>query len=561
MSAAPDYRGEFFNIASYLPYMAARPEMAHKRAVVFPEGRDAAGRVTYSHLTFAQLDRECDRYADGLQKLGLGKGTRTLLMLRPGLEFIALAFALFKLGAVPIMIDPGMGRLNLLKCVAEVEPEAVIGIPLAHAVRTIFAKYFRSVRFNVTAGKRWFWGGLTLDAIRSRGRAPFECRQTRGCDPAAILFTTGSTGPAKGVLYEHSMFGAQVELLKKAYGFREDEIELPAFPLFALFNVALGITCVIPDMDPTKPAKVNPERIVEAVENQGITNTFGSPAIWNRVSDHCNEKNIKLGTVKRILIAGAPVSGELIGRVKSMLPTGGDVHTPYGATESLPLCSISGNEVVGDTWPRSREGAGYCVGRPIEGIEIRIMKIDDGPVAVWDASLELARGEIGEIIASGPVVTKEYFRNPRATALAKIKEGARVWHRMGDVGYLDGAGRLWFCGRKNHRVVAGGRTFFSIRCEAIFNNHPDVFRSALAGTGNAPDQTPVMVIEPRPGKFPLNAADREKFVEGLLALGKRSDLTRGIDRVLFIEKMPVDIRHNAKIFREKLSAWAEKEMK
>ncbi len=551
----PDYKNEIFNIAAYLPYMAEL--MPHKRAVVFPAGRDAAGRVTYSHLTFSQMNDECDRYADGLSKYGMGKGTKTLLMVKPSLEFITLTFALFKIGAVPILIDPGMGPMNMLKCISQVEPEAVIGIPVAQAVRAIFRWYFRKVKYNVTVGKRIFWGGLTLDKIREKGSVNYKMCETRGSDPAAILFTSGSTGPAKGVLYEHKMFGAQVSLLNEAYKFNENEMELPAFPLFALFNVALGITCVIPDMDPTKPASVKPENIVEGVLNQGITNTFGSPAIWNRVSNYCSSKNIKLNSIKRILIAGAPVSGELVGRVKKMLGDNADVHTPYGATESLPLCSISGNEICGETWAKTQKGEGICVGKPIKGIDARIIKITEEPLPRWEDALLKRTGEIGEIVVSGPVVTKEYYNNARATALSKIYDGSRTWHRMGDVGYLDDRGRLWFCGRKDHRVVSGEKIYFTIKCEAIFNNHPDVFRSALVGCGEKLYQQPVIVIELKDAKILKDENRVEKIRVELEKMGKDSELTKDIQNILFIEKMPVDIRHNAKIFREKLSVWAE----
>lgn len=551
----PDYRNEQFNIASYLPYMAEK--MPHKRAVIYPAGRDRSGRVAYTHLTFQQLNEECDRYADGLYKYGIRKGVKTLLMVRPSLEFIALAFALFKTGAVPILIDPGMGIMNVLKCVAGVCPEAVIAVPEVHAAKSILRWYFRSVKYSVTVGKNWFWRGLTLDKIRKHGRAPFNYVETAGGDPAAILFTSGSTGPAKGVLYEHRMFGAQVALLKQAYKFEENEMELPGFPLFALFNVALGMSCCIPDMDPTKPAQVDPAKITEAIINQGVTNTFGSPAIWNRVADYCNERNIKLNSIKRILIAGAPVSGELIGRVKKMLPDTADVHTPYGATESLPLCNICGADILRKGWPLTQKGAGILVGKPVAPNAVRIIKITDGPVEKLDGSIMLKPGAIGEIIATGPIVTKEYYANHKATALAKIKDGDNFWHRMGDAGYIDDDGDLWFCGRKDHRVESsGGKVYFSVKCEAIFNCHPDVFRSALAASGKRPDQTPVIFIEPKPGKFPQTAAEKEAFIKELFKLSKESDMTADINEIIFIGKMPVDVRHNAKIFREKLSAMA-----
>jgi len=552
----PDYRNEKFNIASYLPYMAGI--MPHKRAVIFPAARDKYGRVAYTHFTFAKLDEECDRFADGLYKYGIKKGVRTLLMVRPSLEFIALAFALFKTGAVPILIDPGMGIMNVLKCVAKVGPEAVIAVPEVHAAKSILRWYFKSVKYNVVVGKNYFFRALTLDKIREHGRAPFDFIETRSCDPAAILFTSGSTGPAKGVLYEHGMFGAQVELLKEAYNFGENEIELPGFPLFALFNVALGMSCVIPDMDPTKPAQVDPAKIVEGITDQGVTNSFGSPAIWNRVAAYCDERNIKLNSIKRLLIAGAPVSGELIGRVKKILSESADVHTPYGATESLPLCNICGSDILEKGWEKTRKGAGILVGKPVKPNKVKIIKITGGPIDKLDESIILPPGEIGEIIASGPVVTKEYYGDARATALAKISDGQILWHRMGDAGYIDESGDLWFCGRKDHRVVSGEKIYYSVKCEAIFNCHPGVFRSALAATGKAPDQTPVIFIEPLPDKFPRSDSERELFEKELFELSKKSDLTAEINKIYFIEKMPVDVRHNAKIFREKLSEMASR---
>ena len=550
----PDYKSEKFNIASYLPYMAEI--MPHKRAVIFPAARDKSGRTAYTHLTFAQLNQQCDRYADGFYKYGIKEGVKTLLMVRPSLEFIALSFALFKTGAVPILIDPGMGIMNVLKCVAKAGPEAVVAVPEVHAVKSILRWYFKSVKYNVVVGKNYLFRALTLEQISARGRAPFNYIKTRPCDPAAILFTSGSTGPAKGVLYEHGAFGAQVELLKQTYNFGEDEIELPGFPLFALFNAALGMSCVIPDMNPAKPAQADPAKIVENITDQGVTSSFGSPAIWNRVADYCNQKNIKLNSIKRILIAGAPVSGDLVGRVKKMLPGSADVYTPYGATESLPLCNVSGCDILSKGWEKTREGAGILVGKPIAPNRVKIIKITDGPIDKLDDSIILPPGEIGEIIASGPIVTKQYYADPKATALSKIIDGPALWHRMGDAGYIDESGDLWFCGRKNHRVVSGGKTYYSVKCEAIFNRHPEVFRSALAASGKAPNQTPVVFIEPARGCYPENEHQRGQFIKELLELSKKSDLTAEINKIYFIKKMPVDVRHNAKISRENLSEMA-----
>lgn len=548
---------ERFNIADHLPRQAR--ERPHQKAVIVPAGRDAATRRLYAHLTYAQLDAECDRYAHGLSAAGLAPGDKVLLMVRPSIEFVALAFALFKMGTLPVLIDPGMGRARLLDCIREVAPGALIGIPLAHAARLLHPGPFKSVKHAFALGGRVPFV-RDLEAACPPTPKPFAGPETTGATPAAILFTSGSTGPAKGVLYTHGMFGAQVGMIRDLYDIRPGEIDLPGLPLFALFDVAFGMTCVIPDLDPSKPAEADPALIVEAVEDQGVTVSFGSPAIWRRVADHCLRLKLRLPSIRRLLMAGAPIPGDLMTKFRSIL-VDGEVHTPYGATESLPVSSIGDPEVLGETWARTREGFGTCVGRPVAGIDLAVIRIVDEPIEAFSRSLEVAPGEIGEIVVSGPPVTREYYGLPEATRAAKILDGDRFWHRIGDVGYVDRRGRLWFCGRKSHRVETEGGPLFTIPCEAIFNRHRDVARSALVGIGERGRQRPVVIIEPRPGKLPRGAAAAERFEAELLAIAAEFEHTRGIATVLFHPAFPVDVRHNAKIFREKLATWAAKELK
>ena len=544
-----------FNVASYLPQMAEKNP--HKQAVVFPQGRDRKGRAAYTHLTFSQLNQLSSRYAQGLQSLDIKQGCRVLLMVRPGLEFVGLTFALFRMGAVPVLIDPGMGISNLLNCIKQVEPEGLVGIPLAHLLKTVRPKYFSSVRYCVTVGKNLFWEGPTLERIKENDCSDFTPVLTKRDDPAAILFTTGSTGPPKGVLYQHGMFAAQVEHIKSRYRITEDDVDMPAFPLFALFSTAIGMTCILPDMDPTKPAKVDPQKIVEAVNNYGVTNSFGSPALWNTVSDYCLKHDIGLPSIKRILMAGAPVPGTLLEKLRKILPPGADAFTPYGATEAMPITSISGQARLTETEEKTKHGAGTCVGVPLEGITIKIIEMTDEAISGWDDNFVLEQGEIGEIVVCGDVVTHEYYHMPHATELAKIIDGDIIWHRMGDIGYFDKHGRLWFCGRKAHRVITAKQIMFSVPCEAIFNQHHRVYRSALVGTGTKDNQRPVIVIEPGHGEWPKYYWERKQFAKDLLEMGRKFVHTRDIKDVLFHKSFPVDIRHNVKISREKLAAWAE----
>ncbi|MFQ5501439.1 MAG: fatty acid CoA ligase family protein, partial [Phycisphaerae bacterium] len=398
-----------------------------------------------------------------------------------------------------------------------------------------------------------------IDAPHRTDR-PFEMAPTRPDDPAAIIFTTGSTGPPKGVLYRHGMFDAQVRILRDHYRIEPGEIDLPTFPLFALFDPALGMTAVIPEMDPTRPAHVDPEKIFEAVRDQKVTHMFGSPALLDRVGRMGEARGVKLPSLRRVISAGAPVPPVTLRRFGSMLDAGAEIFTPYGATEALPVCSIGSREILGETATVSERGGGTCVGRPVPGAELGVIEITDSPIEKWSDDLLLPPGTIGEIVVKGPVVTREYITSDSATRLAKIRDGLAVWHRMGDVGYLDERGRLWFCGRKSHRVVSPGGTLFTVPCEAIFNGHKLVRRSALVGVGKPPSQRPVICVEPERGAGRLSRSRRAGLIRELRDQAAGHDHTKLIETFLIHPSFPVDIRHNAKIFREKLAEWAAYKM-
>jgi acyl-CoA synthetase (AMP-forming)/AMP-acid ligase II len=322
----------------------------------------------------------------------------------------------------------------------------------------------------------------------------------------------------------------------------------------------MGVTAVIPDMDPSRPAQVDPAKIVEASGDWQVTQAFGSPAIWNRVGRYCQDRGIRLPTVRRVLSAGAPVPAEVLERMKACIHPDGDIHTPYGATEALPVASISASEVLGETVQQTRRGAGVCVGHRFPGIQWKVVKIVDGPIGSLDKIEELPVGEIGELIVHGAVVTREYVTRLEANALGKIADGESVWHRMGDAGYLDEQERFWFCGRVAHRVLTAAGPMYTICCEAIFNQHPDVFRSALVGVGPSGRQRPVIVLEPRPGRMPADKRAREAWLMDIRRLGRENRLTAAIDDYLLHPGFPVDIRHNVKIFREKLALWATRQV-
>ena len=563
------------NIAQHLPAMAAgQPDTA---ALLVPRGR-RDGRIDYLALSFAELAEEAAAWQAEFTARGIRRGDRTLVMVRPGLPLIAAVFALFGLGAVPVVIDPGMGLQSFLACVRRSRPRALVGIPLARVISHLFRNAFHSVDVRVAAS-----GSPTA----RRRRAPlisdlkFQVVTSGAAELAAVLFTSGSTGAPKGVRYTHGMFAAQVELIRTTYGITPGERDLPLLPVFALFNPALGMTTVVPELNPARPADVDPAKIIQAIRQEGITSSFGSPTLWAKIARHGEKHGVKLPTLRRVLCAGAPVPPGLCTAMATLLPNG-ELHSPYGATEVLPVSSICAREVIGATAAAALAGRGTCVGRILPGNEVRIIALTDAPLPTLPAARELPAGEIGEIIVRGPTVTTEYDDLPQATAAAKIR-GARtplpetkaraesvtggrgveaegdehaVWHRMGDAGYLDAEGRLWFCGRKAERLTTATGPIFTEQVEPAFTSHPAVRRAALVGIGPAGAQEAAIVIEPADPQVIRDPRAAAQLVAALSRHVRSHAHAAVVKRFHVHHHLHVDVRHNAKIHRLTLARWA-----
>ena len=534
------------NIAAALISQAER--QGGNIAIHYPLAK-RGGQVKYRSATYSELNELSDDYARGLIEYGIGRGVRSALMLTPGLDFFAMFFALFKAGAVPVLIDPGIGIKPLKTCLAEARPEAFIGVTRAQLARKLLG-WAPNVKL-ITAGPKLGWGGLGTRQLRELGHksSGTVLANTQPDEMAALLFTSGSTGIPKGVIYRHRHFIAQVEMLQSAFDIRPGEVDLPTFPPFALFDPAMGMTTVVPYMDPTRPAKADPKILVETIKRYEVSNIFGSPALLNVLARYAESENIQLASVRRVISAGAAMPVATVRRLQKALPGNAEVYTPYGATECLPVASISGSELNQEVEQRTASGEGTCVGRPVTPNDIRIIPVTDKVLDTFADSLELPVGISGEIVVLGPTSTDRYWQRDEQTRLSKITDDqGRIWHRMGDAGYFDTEGRLWYCGRKSQRVVNGTETLFADQVEAIFNVHPEVARTALVGIGHAARQTPVLCVEllNNPGRH-----RRERIRIDLLQIGRNNRATKSIKQVLFHKSFPVDIRHNAKIGREK----------
>ena len=543
----------FCNIAVRLENTARI--LGEKPAIIQAVNRDSHGKFIYERFSFSELNSRIDQTCFKLMESGIEQGMRIILMVPPGIDFFVLTFALFKLGAVPVFIDPGMPKDSLLKCLAEVEAEGFISITKGHLLRRLFRKQFPTLQILICVDKsflpaRWF-GAISLNDL-AISKQPFPHAIKTSSDTAAVLFTSGSTGIPKGTVYTHGMFNSQVDILMSVFHYGYDEVDVPTFPLFALFDVVLGMTAVIPKMDFTKPGFVHPPDILDIIRDFSATHMFGSPALLDRVGSWAKLHNIEMTSIKRVITAGAPVRPDIINTMKSVLPKESDLYTAYGATESLPVAFATGSMILSETAQEYYSGKGTCVGYPVDQVSVRIIKITDAAVSVLADVDYCANYEVGEIMVQGPVVTQEYFRRQEETWKSKVWDDEKgiFWHRMGDCGYLDDSGRLWFCGRKSQRVRCQDNILFTEFVEGVVNGISGVFRSALVGIGPEDREIPVIWLELRKN------ANHNRVREDVATAVRELNLNVSPDRILIKKQFPVDIRHNAKIFREKLKAEA-----
>lgn len=556
MTMKPLFPDDIFNLAD-IALQIARKDPG-RVAIVEPDGRDAKGKRRYRRYSYRELSEKAESLAPGLREIGIQEGTRTVFMAPPSFEAAALGLALTRVGAFKIWIDPSVGYRNVAERLRRIEPEAFVGVPLAHLGRVVFGWGPRIATKAIVVGKSPFPFAKRVASLYRQ--APSEPSQpsVRPEDPAAILYTTGSTGPAKPTLYSHRNYAHVYRIAHQSWRFTEASdipVDMAAFPAFVFIGLSAGGTVVVPPIDFARqgPGDADPEAVLEVVRDCGVQSMFASPALLENLANYAAKRGIRADSLVRIIGGGAPITGDLMGRLLEVMGEGGEVFANYGATEALPTTEMGASEVLKETWEKTQRGHGVCVGRPFPGVEIGIIEIRDGHIdEIGDISM-LKRGEMGEIIVRSPHISEAYFRDDANTKSHKIRDPrGGIWHRIGDAGYLDEEGRLWVVGRVGQRVdLPHDEPLFSLPCEAIFDAHPKVKRSGLVGVRQNGKMVPVICVE-------LNRADDAKggLEAELLQLAKAHPATRKIEHLLFHPSLPVDPRHQSKIERPALARWA-----
>jgi olefin beta-lactone synthetase len=533
----PD-RFVFKNLVSHLAETAKR---SPNQTAIFSASND-----NVTKRNFKELNEDVSQCATYLQAKGLIKGQKALLFVKPGYELTVLAFSAIYLGVIPVIIDPGMGFRSVLSCIRSTKPDILIGVPLVVWMSFFFKNSFKTVHTKIRISKNF----LHQHIFSATSRDCCPQASTKEEELAAIVFTSGSTGTPKGVKYLHKNFNSQVISLQDNFNITHGEIDLATLPIFSLFNPALGVTTVIPIMNPRKPASADARGLVETIKSHGVTTAFASPVIGKKIADYCTRQDELLPSLQRIFLAGAPSPPSLIDDLSKIL-VNGEVIVPYGATEALPVSFAKAKQII-QSQKSILAGEGSYLGNPAPGVSVKIFPSMAPALSARLAEHgELAHGEIGEICVAGDIVTDGYYRMPGASIDARFSYENKTFHRMGDLGYFDHDHCLRFLGRKAECIQTKNGLLETERCEPMINAILCVKKSALIGIGNPKEQEPCMVVEPV--RQDLTEKEKQELTHKIISILSSSFPQFNFMRVFWEQTIPVDARHNAKIHRLSLS--------
>ncbi len=559
MTRCDPFPQDIFNLAGVA--LDVRQRDPERIAVIAPDGRAPDGSRRYRKYTYRELSNDAESVAVGLREIGIAERTRAVFMAPPSYDACVAGLALTRVGATSVWIDPDVGYRNVAERLRRLEIDAFFGVRLAHLGRMFFGWGPRLLSKAVVIGGAGLPGAHSLMSLRRAAPANPAPPAVEPRDAAAIMYTTGSTGPAKPALYEHRNLCHVHRLAHRTWRFDDTPgvpVDMPVFPAFFSVGLSVGGTIVIPPIDYVRqsPATVDARALLEVIRECSVQTLFASPVILENLARLGRDEGATAPSLRTVIGGGAPLYAHVIGPLRAMIGASGEVHADYGATEALPATEMPGREALQETYRATARGAGLCVGRPFDGVELKIVEIVDGPIPTLGHAHELLPGAIGEILVRGPHVSPRYAEDPDSTHKNKVADPAGgVWHRLGDAGYVDDEGRLWCAGRVGHRIELATGPLFPLLCEPIFDAHPRVRRSGLVGVRDHDGtMTPVICVELTDGA--TRGADLAVLRDELLARAARHPAARQVRHLLFHSRLPVDPRHNSKIERPTLARWA-----
>jgi acyl-CoA synthetase (AMP-forming)/AMP-acid ligase II/pimeloyl-ACP methyl ester carboxylesterase len=517
-------------------------------------------RLKYNMLSYSELKARTIQYQRGLISLGMSPGKKIIMLLSPCHDFLAFTYAILACGGVPVFIDSGIGTQKLCECIQKSQAQGVILSSKAQILYLLKRKkIFSGMTIVVNASPVPIGFGANLDFFLNFSAAETQIFKADPNAMAMVAFTSGATGCPKGAIFTNENLAAQLQIFQRHFKLAPEERDLPLLPIFSLYSCALGSAPVFYPISPGKPLDLDPEQVCKAINDLGIRTSFGSPTLWAKIAEFIEVQPTQLSSLRKIFIAGTSVPSKLISILNKVIP-GAEIFTPYGATEALPTTLSPARDLPQIPSLASNGMSGIAIGKILPEVELKIIQIVEGPIFEDSQIQELDFLAIGEIIVSGDNISKSYLLNDAANANNKIiLSSGQIWHRIGDTGYQDSEGNLYYCGRVAHitKSLLSDTTqevLFSEPVELVFNNHIKIRRTALIYLSD--QRKSALAVEPEPKYFPRSLEEYNSFVCDLRELATSTNFTRNIKDFFFFKSFPVDARHNAKIFRDQLGTLA-----
>ena len=539
------------NVISYLAqHVKERPKQAslrwtEPRALAQWDGSLQADLATHE-VNFAELDALIAGTAVGLTEAGIREGDRVILFLPMSLGMYTAMFAIQRIGAIAVFLDSWARRNHLGASAACVKPSAMISHRAAFDLIADVPEFAdMSIRIIAGPGADDSFSARLEDLMKPGQRD--ELIPVSGSDTALVTFTTGSSGNPKGANRTHQFLSAQHRALRQVIPYTDADIDLPAFPIFSLNNIASGVTTLLPAINLAEPSERDAVSLVRQIQKEGVTCATLSPSMLNGISRYCLDASQKLPSLRRVVTGGAPVSRDNVRDFASIAPNA-EVWVLYGSTEVEPMAHIEGKDMLAQKTNDDPEivEEGVNVGQIVDELDAKFIRIQHGPVRVEETpwhELEVAKGEVGELIVTGGHVCRDYYNNEEAFARAKIRDtDNRVWHRTGDLGYVDQAGYLWIVGRVHSAIDRGGRYYFPVRAEVILNRCNGIRQGAFLGLEDPQlGQRNTVVVQ-----LDKNSEiDEQSALAEVQRLFQKNEIP--IDGFYCVDTIPMDPRHHSKV--------------
>lgn len=506
---------------------------------------DGTKELRHENISYKDFVHKISIIAAGLKKIGITKGDRVIIFIPLSLELYLGMFAVQQIGAIAVFLDSWARKDHLGVCAQVVGPKAMISFEKAFELCAAVPE-LANIQIKVVVGPHEKNYASDLESLlKSLDLADIEPVESN--DTALITFTTGSSGVPKGADRTHRFLAAQHRALDKEIPYNEDDRDLPVFPIFSLNNLAGGVTTVLPAIDLAAPSDKDAAIIINQIFSCKVTCCTVSPSIFVNIAEYCGKNNITLNGLRRVVTGGAPVSKDNVKDFKAIAPAA-EILVLYGSTEVEPIAHIEADEMLRDDSKKE----GVNVGRISEDLEYKFIKI-------WRKNVELGKkgwqdweaeaGKAGELVVSGSHVCENYYNNPEAFKATKIKEANdKIWHRTGDVGVLDGQGRLWLVGRVHNTIVRANEYLFPVHAEILLKRLNFVRQAAFLGIEDIRlGEKTCAAFSLKEGFDPENV---EQYTAAIKSLFGENNIP--VDEVRLVKEIPMDPRHHSKVEYSKL---------